>query len=140
MTDIMSEAFGRELAARTTFEKEAVWLPLLSVHSLNAGETVIRGKTSTECLIEGPALMAIVDGVTFEGCNLGVASDPHSLFYKGQGPVLVGTIAVADTKFIRCRFVQIGFTGHVDTVDGMAADLVSARSESETATSEGDAA
>ena len=140
MTDIMSEAYGRELAGRTTFAKEAVWLPLLSVHSLNAGDTIIRGKTFTECLIEGPALMAIVEGVTFEGCNMGVASDPKSLFYKGQGPVLVGTTAVADTKFARCRFVQVGFTGRVDTLDGMAADLVSARDAPEAAASQGDAA
>lgn len=140
MTDIMSEAFGRELAARTTFEKEAVWLPLLSVHSLNAGQPIIRGKTFTECVIEGPALMALVDGVTFESCNMGVAADPKSLFYRGQGPVLVGTIAFADTKFVHCRFVQVGFTGHIDNIEAMAASLGSAQKMSEQAGSAGDAA
>lgn len=134
------EAFGRALVARTEFLKEAVWLPSLSVHHLNAGQTTIDGKTFTECVIEGPALMALVDGVTFDGCNMGVATDPKSLFYKGQGPVLIGTIAVADTKFIRCRFVQVGFTGHVETVDGMAADLVSARNGTGAAASDGDEA
>ena len=138
MTDIMSEAYGRELAARTTFEKEAVWLPLLSVHHLNTGETVIRGKTFTECVIEGPALVALVDGVTFDGCNMGAVTNPKSLFYKGQGPVLVGTIAFADTKFVRCRFVQVGFTGHVDMVDSMAEEIVSAQTLSERAASKSD--
>lgn len=127
MTDIMSEAFGRELAARTTFEKEAIWLPLLAVHSLNAGEGVIRGKTFTDCVIEGPALMAALDGVSFEGCNLGLAKDPKSLFYKAQGPMLVGVVAFAQTRFVRCRFVQIGFTGQEAAIDAMAADLIAAR-------------
>ncbi len=127
MTDIMSEAFGRELVARTAYEKEAVWLPLLAVHHLNAGEGVIRGKTFTDCVIEGPGLMAALDGVTFEGCNLGVAADPKSLFYKAQGPMLVGVVPFSQTRFIRCRFVQVGFTGQEAAIDQMAADLVSAR-------------
>lgn len=131
MTDIMSEAYGRDLVAKTTFEKEAIWLPLLAVHHLNAGETVIRGKTFTDCVIEGPALVALVDGVKFEGCNMGVASDPASLFYKGQGPVLIGAIGMAETRFVRCRFVQVGFTGHPETVGMMADELQSARALSE---------
>lgn len=122
-----AEAAGRAMVARASFEKEAVWLPLLAVHHLNAGEHVIRGKTFTDCVIEGPALMAIVDGVHFDGCNMGVAGDPTSLFYKGQGPMLTGAIGFADTRFVRCRFVQVGFTGHVDSVDVMASELVSAR-------------
>lgn len=130
MTDIMSEAFGRELVARTTFEKEAVWLPLLAVHHQNAGEPIIRGKTFTDCVIEGPGLLAALDGVTFEGCNLGAAADPKSLFYAAKGPVLVGVTPFSQTRFVRCRFVQVGFTGQEATIDQMAADLVSARAAS----------
>lgn len=129
MTDIMSEAFGRELVARTDFAKESIWLPILAVHQQNAGEAIIRGKTFTDCVIEGPSLMAIVDGVTFEGCNLGRTADPKSLFYKGQGPVLVGVVPFADTRFIRCTFIQIGFTGAPDLIDDMAAGLSSAAAQ-----------
>ena len=42
------EKFGRELVARTTFEKEAVWLPSLAVHHMNAGKTFIEDKTFTD--------------------------------------------------------------------------------------------
>ena len=133
MTDIMSQAHGRDLIDRTHFEKEAIWLPLMAVHHMNAGELVIRGKTFTDCVIEGPAVVAMVDGVTFDGCNMGVTTDPTSLFYKGQGPVLIGAVGLADTRFIRCRFVQVGFTGHDDAVDKMAGELVSARALSEKA-------
>jgi hypothetical protein len=129
MTDVLSEEHGRKLVARTDFSNEAVWLPLLAVYHLNVGQPLIRGRTFTECVIEGPALVALMDGVSFEGCNMGLATDPASLFYKPQGPVLIGTVAFADTKFIRCRFVQVAFTGHTESIDQMAADLTSARAE-----------
>ena len=54
------EAAGRALVARTSFEKEAVWLPSLAVQHWNAGETVIDGKTFTDCVIEGPAVLAVM--------------------------------------------------------------------------------
>lgn len=127
MTDIRSEAFGRELAARTTFESEAIWLPLLAVHAFNAGETAIVDKIFTDCVIEGPALLAVLAGVTFESCNLGMASDPRSLFYKAHGPMLAGVVPFARTRFIQCRFVQVGFTGQDATIDAMAAGLLSAK-------------
>lgn len=112
MTDVMSEAFGRELVARTTFEKEAVWLPLLAVHHMNAGETVVSGKTFTDCVIEGPAVMASVGkGVSLEQCNLGAAADVKNLMLKPMGEKIIGAIGFDDCRFVRCRFVQVGFTG-----------------------------
>lgn len=111
MTDVMSEAFGREITARDTFEKEGVWLPLLAVHTLNAGEPVIKGKTFTDCVIQGPALVAVLPGTTFDSCNMGAASDPTSMLYAPKGPQLVGAIGLEACSFVRCRFVQIAYTG-----------------------------
>jgi hypothetical protein len=127
MTDVMSEAFGRELNARTTFEKEAVWLPLMAVHSLNGGSGVVRGKTFTECVIEGPALIAPMGTTTFDSCNLGSATDPKSLLFAPQGPVLVGAIGMDDCKFIRCTFVQVGFTGRPEFLEEINTMLLAAR-------------
>lgn len=126
MTDIMSEAFGREIAARDAFEKEAVWLPLLAVHTMNAGEAVIKGKTFTNCVIEGPALVAVLSGTTFDGCNMGAASDPKSMLFAPRGPRLVGAIGLQDCRFVRCRFVQIGYTGSPEFLEGMATSLTGA--------------
>ena len=123
MTDVMSEAYGRELVARTTFEKEAVWLPLLAVHHLNAGEAIIEGRTFTDCVIEGPALIAIMTGTTFEGCNMGVTEDVRSLLFRPMGPRLVGAIGFSNCRFERCRFTQIGFTSADEVLDSLAADL-----------------
>ena len=80
---------------------------------------MITGKTFTDCLIEGPAVIAAVGDTTFDGCDMGVTKNPHSLLYKAQGPLLVGVIGFKDCKFERCRFRQVGFTGHDDFVEGM---------------------
>ena len=123
MTDIMSEAFGREIVARDTFEKEGVWLPLLAAHTMNAGESVIKGKTFTDCVIQGPALVAVLSGTTFDGCNLGAASDPDSMLFTPRGPHLVGAIGLQDCRFVRCRFVQIGYTGSTAFLEDMGESL-----------------
>lgn len=123
MTDIMSEAFGREIVARDTFEKEGVWLPLLAAHTMNAGESVIKGKTFTDCVIQGPALVAVLSGTTFDGCNMGAASDPKSMLFAPQGPQLVGAIGLQDCRFVRCRFVQIGYTGSTAFLEDMGESL-----------------
>ena len=123
------EAFGRALVARTDFTREAVWLPLLSVHHLNAGQTTIDGKTFTECVIEGPAVVVLLAGATLEGCNLGVATNPRSLLYKPMGEKLAGVIGLTNCRFINCRFVQVGFTGSDEMLEQFETMLISARSQ-----------
>ncbi len=127
MTDIMSEAFGRDLVARENFSQEGVWLPLLAVHHMNAGDPVVRAKTFTDCVIEGPALVMPMGSTTFESCNMGVAKDPRSLLYKPQGPMLVGAIGLENCRFVRCRMVQIGFTGTDAFLDELAEQMMAAQ-------------
>lgn len=117
------EKFGRELVARTTFEKEAVWLPSLSVHHMNAGQTFIDGKTFTECLIEGPAVMAVMNGTTFDSCNMGVAENPRTLLLDPRGDMIAGAIGMSNCRFVRCRFVQVAFTGAREMLDELERDL-----------------
>ncbi len=117
------EAYGRELVARTTFEKEAVWLPLLAVHHWNAGEMAIRGKTFTDCVIEGPAVMAVMSGTTFDGCAMGTTTDTNNLLYKPQGQKLTGVVGMAECTFVRCRFVQVGFTGMDSLLDDLRSGI-----------------
>lgn len=123
------EKFGRELVARTTFEKEAVWLPSLAVHHMNAGQTFIEGKTFTECLIEGPAVMAVMNNTIFDTCNMGVAENPKTLLLDPRGDMIAGAIGMSNCRFVRCRFVQVAFTGAREMLDQIEKDLLSARGE-----------
>lgn len=114
-----AEAAGREMVARTSFEKEAVWLPAFAVNHWNAGQMFIDGKTFTDCVIEGPAVMALMSGNAFDGCTMGVATDFKTLLFKPMGQKMAGVVGMSNCRFVRCRFVQIGFTG----ADSLLADF-----------------
>ncbi len=114
-----AEAAGRAMVARASFDKEAVWLPLLAVNHWNAGEMVIAGKTFTDCVIEGPAVLAVMNGTVFDGCNMGAAANPRNLLLKPLGDKIVGAIGMANCRFVRCRFAQVAFTGD----DALLAEL-----------------
>lgn len=118
------EAAGRALVARTSFEKEAVWLPQLAVQHWNAGQMFIDGKTFTDCLIEGPAVMAVMTGTLFDNCAMGTAEDIRTLLYRPMGPTKMGgVIGMGNCRFVRCRFVQVGFTGTDEMLDELVAGI-----------------
>lgn len=118
------ETAGRALVARTSFEKEAVWLPMLAVQHWNAGEMFIDGKTFTDCLIEGPGVMAVMNGTVFDNCAMGATTDVGALLYKPVGKTkMAGVIGVSNSRFVRCRFVQIGFTGSDELVEQLHAGI-----------------
>lgn len=118
------EAAGRALVARTTFEKEAVWLPTLAVQHWNAGQMSIDGKTFTDCVIEGPAVMAVMNGTTFDNCAMGTTSDVRNLLYRPLSTTkLAGVIGMANCRFVRCRFVQVGFTGSDDLLEQLQSGI-----------------
>ena len=118
------EAAGRALVARTTFEKEAVWLPSLAVQHWNADQMFIDGKTFTDCLIEGPAVMAVMTGTVFENCAMGTTTDVRNLLYRPVGQTkMAGVVGMANCRFVRCRFVQVGFTGSDQLIDELTAGI-----------------
>ena len=112
------EAAGRALVARTHFEKEAVWLPSLAVQHWNAGQMAIDGKTFTDCVIEGPAVMAVMRGTGFESCAMGTTADIRTLLYRPLSDTrMAGLVGMSNCRFIRCRFVQVGFTGTDELIE-----------------------
>lgn len=113
------EAAGRAMVARATFEKEAVWLPLLAVNHWNAGQMAIEGKTFTDCVIEGPAVMAVMTGTTFTDCAMGSSNDVRTLLLRPVGEKMAGVIGMSNCSFVRCRFAQVGFTGSEELIEAL---------------------
>lgn len=113
MTDInpSTAAAPSPDVTRTEYAGQSIWLPRLSVEHLNAGHEQITGKTFTDCLIEGPAVMMPAPDVTFEACHMGTASKPENLLLAPVGDLVTGVIGVADCRFVRCRFLFVGFVG-----------------------------
>ena len=123
MTDIApemgaQETAGRALVARTEFTKEAVWLPMLAVQHWNAGEMAIKDKVFTDCVIEGPAVLAVMAGTRFENCAMGTATDIKTLLFRPVSQEkMAGVVGMSNCRFVRCRFVQVGFTGSDGLID-----------------------
>ena len=139
MTDAINDpaaagmAFDPAFVDTKVFEKKGIWLPQLAVHKFNAGAKILDGFTFRDCLIEGPGVLAVVDGCHFEGCNMGQARDPRSLLLKAVGPMISGVVPFSNSQFINCRFFMIGFTGGEATMKEFETMLVSARAQEQAA-------
>jgi len=119
------------LVDRDTFERLRIWLPEFALAYMAADRWSIEGKTFTDCLLEGPAVIALTGEVHFEDCNLGVAREVQSLFYRPRGPRVIGAIGFAKTRFVRCRFSQIGFAGLDAFIDPLEEILRQSRERDE---------
>lgn len=108
---------------QVAFERVRIWLPEFAFAHMKAQKWVIEGKTFTECVIEGPAILATTGGVEFDGCNMGLTDDVRSLMYRSLGDRVVGAVAFSRTRFVRCHFVGVGFTGSQPFLDQMEKTL-----------------
>lgn len=93
--------------------------------SVQAGGGVrLEDRTFTDCVIEGPALMLVLDGVHFDSTNFGqTGGDMRNMLFKPMGDVGIGAIPVRNCTFLRCQFQTIGITGN-DTLLQMLIDQV----------------
>lgn len=81
--------------------------------SVQAGGGVsIDDRDFTDCTIEGPALMMVLDGVSFESSNFGqTGGDMRNMLFQPMGNAGIGAIPVRNCTFTRCQFRAIGITG-----------------------------
>jgi hypothetical protein len=90
-------------------------ISLFDLHRANrvSEQRVITGRTFRNCVIEGPAVMLVLSGVSFDGVNFGFAAgDIRNLLLRPLGQDQVtGTIPVQNCAFINCEFFAVGFTG-----------------------------
>ena len=82
----------------------------------NGGGAIIEGRTFTDCFIEGPAVMLVLEGVHFEGVNFGPTGGDmrNMLFRPVSGQKAIGAIPVRDCTFRNCQFHTLGITGGED--------------------------
>lgn len=79
------------------------------------GGVMIEGRTFTDCVFEGPALMLVLEGVHFESTNFGpTGGDMRNMLFKPMGNVGIGAIPVRNCTFTNCRFNTLGITGNDD--------------------------
>ncbi|HST92577.1 MAG TPA: hypothetical protein VLJ13_10320 [Brevundimonas sp.] len=77
------------------------------------GGVMIEGRSFTNCVIEGPALMLVLDGVHFDSTNFGpTGGDMRNMLFRPMGDVGIGAIPVRNCTFTGCQFQTLGITGN----------------------------
>ena len=92
--------------------------------NVQAGVSVLEGRTFTDCVIEGPALMLVLEGTHFNNTNFGpTGGNMRNMLFQPMGEMGIGAIPVRNCTFTRCQFQTIGITGN-ETLLQMLIDQV----------------
>ncbi|MDO9336265.1 MAG: hypothetical protein EON95_18240 [Caulobacteraceae bacterium] len=114
MTDLKAQTWNvaTDLSANH-FSGVAVSLVDLHRARLLKGEALLSGVTFENCRIEGPAVMLVVGGCSFDATDFGYSGgDIRSLVLRPASPTgVVGAIPVSDCSFTGCQMFAIGYTG-----------------------------
>lgn len=88
-------------------------LDLYRAGMLAGGGAVIEGRTFTDCTIEGPAVMLVLENVYFDRTNFGpTGGDIRNMLFRPMGDMGIGAIPVRNCTFTNCRFLTLGITGN----------------------------
>lgn len=99
--------------SKRAFVDEDLALYDLFGHHLRTGRSMIDGITFTGCRIEGPAVMLILPGTTFDAVNFGESrGDIGNLVLRPVRNMAIGAIPVINCTFRNCEFHALGFTGN----------------------------
>ncbi|MCF8506598.1 MAG: hypothetical protein K9G59_16950 [Caulobacter sp.] len=108
----MPWTIAMDLTAKT-FDGQAMTLSDLYRECVRSGQTIIEGRTFTNCRLEGPAIVAILSGVTFQTTDFGyTGGDIGRLVWRSASATgVVGAIPFRNCVFTGCSFFATGFTG-----------------------------
>ncbi|WP_428060440.1 hypothetical protein [Brevundimonas sp.] len=95
---------------------------LYDLYAAHQQHGAIVGRTFTGCRLQGPAIVLIGGGTTFDETNFG---DPRggmkNLLLQPMGDKALGTVPMHDCTFVGCEFYNVGFTGAKDILEQLAA-------------------
>lgn len=99
--------------SKRAFVDEDMALYDLFVHHMRTNRAMIDGITFTGCRIEGPAVMLVLPGTTFDAVNFGESKgDIGNLVLRPVRNMAIGAIPVINCTFVNCEFQGLGFTGN----------------------------
>ena len=83
-----------------------------TLYAAHQQQGAIVGRTFTGCRLQGPAIVLIGGGTTFDETNFG---DPRggmkNLLLQPMGDKALGTVPMHGCTFVGCEFYNVGFTG-----------------------------
>lgn len=82
---------------------------------------LIEGRTFRRCRLQGPAIVLVSAGVTFDDTNFGDSGgDIRNLLLQPMGSRALGTFPMRNCAFENCEFFNVGFTGPREVLDMLA--------------------
>ncbi|CAN7345717.1 hypothetical protein [Brevundimonas sp. LjRoot202] len=82
---------------------------------------LIEGRVFRRCRLQGPAIVLVSAGVTFDDTNFGDSGgDIRNLLLQPMGSRALGTMPMRNCAFENCEFFNVGFTGPQPVLDMMA--------------------
>lgn len=104
--------------SKQAFVDEDFSLFELYMHRLRTNRAIIEDTTFTGCRVEGPGIVLVLDGTSFDRTNFGeTKGDVANLILRPVGTMAIGTIPVRNCTFVSCEFYMLGFTGNEQTVE-----------------------
>ena len=83
--------FPADFSHRQVFEDVQIPLATLFRQLAMSGVSIIEGRAFRRCRIEGPAVMLLLDGVAFDGCDLGsTGGDVRNMLLRPMASKVIG--------------------------------------------------
>jgi hypothetical protein len=95
---------------------------LYDLYQAHQQQGAVVGRTFTGCRLQGPAIVLIGGGTTFEETNFGDSrGGMKNLLLQPMGDKALGTVPMHNCVFVGCEFYNVGFTGSAEILEQMAA-------------------
>jgi len=116
--------FPPDLSQRKVFEDIQIPFSIFFRQMAMSGVSIIQDRAFRRCRIEGPAVMLVLDGVAFDGCDMGPnGGDVRNMLLRPMASKVIGAVPVAMCLFENCTFTAVGFTGEERHLNAFQAAL-----------------
>lgn len=112
MTDTNTSRVAADLLAPVIENADVSLFELFATQVRSGGGMTVKDRAFRNCRLEGPAVMLVLSGTTFDACDLGYSSgDAKNLLFRPVGDKATGAIPFENCKFENCQFFAVGYTG-----------------------------
>jgi hypothetical protein len=85
---------------------------IIRITDLARGTPIIAGRVFRNAVIQGPAILAVLEGNTFFSCSFESPTIPDVILWTPLNPELtIGAIGLSRCRFENCEFRGIGLSG-----------------------------
>jgi hypothetical protein len=108
---------------------EDVDINLFDLYTVVVGSAApgfIEGRTFRRCRLQGPVVLLVAGGVSFDSTNFGDSQgDIRNLLLRPLGVRAPGTLPIRDCVFEGCEFYNVAFTGPEAFLDQLTTSMSS---------------